>query len=98
MSNHIENVIVGTPQINPETIFAHNTGDWETNEKHKTLFTQERYLPKIMKEAGLVSSISEVKRNRPELCVKLQNEEFLKIKWGKKFLHILVGADDGKIL
>ena len=89
--DNIENVVVGTPSLKPETVFAHNIEDWETNEIHKTLFTQERFLPKIMKEAELVSSTSEVKRNRPELCITLNNNEFKKIKWGKKFLFILVG-------
>ena len=44
-----------------------------------------------MKEAGLVQSISEIKRNRPELCLTLDTPDCINIKWGKKFLFIIVG-------
>jgi len=91
--NIIENVIVGNPTLNPATVFAYDTEDWELIEKPKTLFTAERYLPKIMKDVGIVNSISEVRRNQPGLCITLEQEEFRTIKWGKKFLFILVGEE-----
>ena len=94
MAEYIENVVVGNPPIKPETIFSNNSTDWETNEKHKTVYTNERFLPRIMKEVGIVNSVSEIKRNRPDLCVVLGKNSFFKIKWGKKFLFILVGADN----
>lgn len=55
--------------------------------------TETRYLPKIMVEAGIVSSISEVRRNRPELC-KMYPDNMTtceEIKWGKKHLYVVVG-------
>lgn len=85
------NVVVGKPLVSPESIFAVGKTDWEQNEWPKTCFTTTRYLPAIMKEAGLVSSTSEVRRNRPELNVTLEKLDYLEIKWGKKFLFILVG-------
>lgn len=87
----IENIVIGTPLVDPSTLFSKDVEDWTKVEKEKTLFTTERNLPRLMKEAGIVSSISEVRRNQPKLCVDLNTPDFLKIKWGKRFLFILVG-------
>lgn len=70
------NVVIGTPLVHPAELFASSMEDWETHEQHQTLFTETRFLPAVMKEAGLVSSTSEVRRNRKELCVELQNPNF----------------------
>ena len=87
----IHNVVIGTPLVIPSLLLAFNERDWEESEKRSTLFTQTRYLPAIMKEAGLVQSISEIKRNRPELCLTLDTPDCINIKCGKKFLFIIVG-------
>ena len=86
-----ENIVVGTPLVDPSTLFSLSDEDWANIEKPKTLFTEERNLPRLMKEAGIVSSLSEVRRNQPKLCIDLNEPDFLRIKWGKKFLFILVG-------
>lgn len=86
-----ENIVIGTPLVSPESIFASSREDWEQIERSKTLFTNSRYLPAIMKEVGIAPSIGEVRRNRPELNRVLHDLDFLKIKWGKRFLFILVG-------
>ena len=80
------NVIIGSPIVEPKTLIALDDIDWETNEKEKTLF-----LPAIMKEAGIVKSIGEVRKNKPELVFTLNELDCLWIKWGKKFLYIVVG-------
>jgi len=85
------NVIIGTPLVHPSKLFASSMEDWETNERPQTLFTSTRFLPTAMKEAGLVSSTSEVRRNRKELCVELQTPNFFLLKWGKRFLTVAVG-------
>lgn len=90
---HIENVVIDSPMVDPSTIFAYNNTDWEENEKLKTCYTSERYLPKILKEIGFVKSNSEVRRNKPKLCISLNGPDFLEIKWGKKKCWILVGVD-----
>ena len=59
--------------------------------KEKTLFTETRFLPAIMKEAGIVQSTGEVRRNKPELMITLDKPDCINIKWGKKFLYIVVG-------
>lgn len=87
----IQNVVIGRPLIDASTLIALDERDWEENEKQNTLFTETRFLPAVMKEAGIVQSISEVRRNKPELFVFLEKLDCVNIKWGKKFLFIVVG-------
>lgn len=87
----IQNVVIGNPLVSPEFLLATNKDDWENNEKSQTLFTEERNLPAILKEAGIVPSISEVRRNRPELMIKLETPDCFWVKWGKKRVYIIVG-------
>ena len=86
------NVVIGTPLVAPEELLAFNHNDWEQNEKPKTLFTVTRYLPAILKEEGIVSSTNEVRRNNPKLNIKLNTSDCMMIKWGKKFLFVVVGV------
>lgn len=85
------NVVVGKPIVEPWLLFANDLVDWDENEKKNTLFTETRFLPTIMKEAGIVSSTGEVRRNRPELYITLDKVDCINIKWGKKRLYIVVG-------
>ena len=85
------NVVINNLLVHPSELFAFNEKDWEENEKTNTLFTTETFLPKIMVEAGVVNSTSEVKRNKPELFINLDKIDFIQVKWGKKFLFIAVG-------
>lgn len=85
------NVVVGKPLVSPEILLALNKEDWEQNEKKVTLFTETRYLPAIMKEAGIVSSINEVRRNNQKYNVSLDKLDCMMVKWGKKFLYIVIG-------
>ena len=85
------NVVIGKPIVDASSLLALNATDWEENEKQRTLFTETRFLPAVMKEAGIVSSTGEVRRNRPELCVMLDKLDCINIKWGKRFLFIVVG-------
>jgi hypothetical protein len=87
------NVVIGTPQIEPWQLLAFDEKDWEENEKKQTLFIETRFLPTIMKEAGLVKSINEVRRNKPELCKELEGPDFIDLKWGKRHLFILVEGE-----
>ena len=86
-----KNVVVGTPIVDVEELIAKDKDDWESNEKAETLFTNNRFLPGIMKEAGMVNSTGEVRKNKPELVKTLEELDCLWIKWGKKFLYIVVG-------
>ena len=90
---HIENVVIGNPLCPPQELLALNEADWKENEKEKTLFTSERFLPRILVSLGIFPSISEVRRNKPELCITLDKVDFLdKFKVTKKnFLWIVIG-------
>ena len=85
------NVVIGKPIVEASSLLAIDDKDWEENEKENTLFTETRWLPAIMKEAGLVQSTGEVRRNKPELCMTLDKLDCINLKWGKKFLFIVVG-------
>lgn len=87
----VANIVIGTPLVSPEDLIALNHDDWENNEKCQTLFTSERFLPAIMKEAGLVKSTNEVRRNQPALVITLDKIDCFWLKWGKKKLYIIVG-------
>ena len=88
----IQNVVIGTPLCSPSLLLADSIEDWENSEKKITLFTQERFLPRILVEVGIAKSSSEVRKNRPELFKELCDVDFIKIKWGKRFLWIVVGV------
>ena len=89
----VQNVVIGEPLVPASELIANNQKDWEECERSQTLFTDTRFLPAIMKEAGLVSSISEVRRNQPALMVNLTKPDCLWLKWGKRFLFIVIGLD-----
>lgn len=87
-----QNVIVGVPLVGTlAELFGSSLEDWALNESEVTLLTEERFLPRILVEAGIVKSTSEVRRNRPDLWRELNELDFFQVKWGKKFLWILVG-------
>lgn len=88
---YIENVVIGKPLVDIHELLAKDLEDWNNVELEKTLFTEERFLPKILVEAGLVGSTSEVRRNKPELVITLDKIDFVELKWGKRRLWIVVG-------
>ena len=87
----IQNVVIGKPLCEPHLLFASDEADWRSNERENTLFTDERFLPRILVSAGIAKSVSDVRRNRPELVRELHEVDFIMVKWGKKFLWIAVG-------
>lgn len=88
---HIENIVIGKPLVKPSEIFALDETDWERTEKDKTLWTESRSIASIMKDLGIVKSIGEVRRNKPQLCVPQDKPDYKEIKWGKTKLFVLVG-------
>lgn len=87
----IFNIVIGKPLVSAETLLAFDEQDWISNEKEHTLFTNTRHLPAVLKEAGIVPSVSEVKRNKPQLNITLDKLDCLWVKWGKKKVYIVVG-------
>ena len=90
---YIENIVIGTPIVSPESMFASSDDDWGTVEKEKTYYTDERFLSRILVDLGIYPSISEIRRNKPQLVKSLDSLDFidgLKVKKKRK-LWILVG-------
>lgn len=90
---YIENIVIGKSLIEPQYIFASDQEDWDKNEKEKTYFTDERYLPKILVKLGLYPSVSQIRKNKPDLMITFDKPDFVfKLKVKKKhWLWILVG-------
>lgn len=90
---YIENIVIGTPIVNPKDVLASSDDDWNIIEKEKTYYTDERFLPRILVNLDIYPSISEIRRNKPQLVKYLNNLDFidgLKVKKKRK-LWILVG-------
>lgn len=90
---YIENIVIGTLIVDPKNMFASNEDDWSRLEEEKIYYTEERFLPKILVELGIYPSISEIRRNKPNLIVSLDKLDFVdNLKVSKKRrLWILVG-------
>ena len=74
-------------------MFASSDDDWNAIEKEKTYYTDERFLPRILVDLGIYPSISEIRRNKPQLIQSLDNLDFIDgLKANKKRkLWILIG-------
>ena len=86
----VKDIVIGKPICEPWYMFCNEQNEWD-DIKDNVLFTEERYLPKLMVDCGLVKSISEVRRNKPELVINLDKPDFIEIKWGKSRLYIQIG-------
>ena len=83
-------IIIGKPIVDPWYIFCKEKEEWD-GVKDNIVYTEERFLPRLMVDLGIVKSISEVRRNQPKLFTNLDKLDYLEIKWGKNKLFILVG-------
>lgn len=90
---YVENIVIGTPIAEMPQMFASDKNDWNKVEAEKTYYTDERFLPRILVDLGIYPSISEIRRNKPQLMVSLDKVDFiydLKVSKKRK-LWILVG-------
>lgn len=89
---YVENIVVGKLLVDESELFASSVGDWLENEQYKTYWTKERFLPRILVDIGIFPSISEIRRNKPELVRTLDKVDFFKLKaTKKKIVWIAVG-------
>ena len=90
---YVENIVIGKPIVEPSTMFSLDEDDWNRTEKEKTYYADERFLPRILVDIGIYPSVNEIRRNKPELMVELNQLDFLdNLKVSKKRrLWILVG-------
>ena len=90
---YVENIVIGKPIVELSTMFSLDEDDWNRTEKEKTYYTDERFLPRILVDIGIYPSVNEIRRNKPELMVELNQLDFydnLKVS-KKRRLWILVG-------
>jgi len=85
------NIVIGEPVCDPALLISANREEWETGDEKDTLFTNTRFLPAALKEAGVVPSTNEVRRNRPDLCRNLNQLETFFVNWGKQRIYVIVG-------
>ena len=90
---YVENIVIGKPVVDPQELFAADKDDWNKVEKEKTYFTEERFLPRILVDIGIYPSISEIRRNKPQLVVTLDHLDYIdEVKVSKKRkLWIVIG-------
>ena len=90
---YIENIVIGNIDTCESDLFAYDEKDWCQNEVDKTYYTDERFLPKILVALGIYPSVSEIRRNKPDLMITLSAKDFIsKLKVAKKrYLWIAIG-------
>ena len=82
---YIENIVIGKPIVEPFIMFATDEDDWIKFEKEKTYYTDERFLPRILVDIGIYPSVSEIRRNKPDLMISLDKLDFINnLKVSKK--------------
>lgn len=85
------NIVVGEPIVALHELLAFNIDDFLDNELQHTFYTTERWLPNILVRIGAMKSKGEIKRNRPDLVVELNDLDCFWVKIGKKKYYIVVG-------
>ena len=85
------NIVIGKPLVEPWKLISNSEEEFEKDDRRDTLFTNERFLPALLVDAGIVKSRSEVKRNKPEFCKELIELDCFWVKWGKQRIWIIVG-------
>lgn len=89
---YIENIVIGKTIAEPKSLLALNDKDWFGNELDKTWFTKETFLPRILVSIGIFPSVNEIRRNKPELVVNLDEIGFIELKvTRKRKVWIMIG-------
>ena len=81
---YIENIVIGKTIAEPKSLLASNDEDWFNNELEKTWFTNETFLLRILVAIGIFPSVNEIRRNKPELVVNLDEIGFIELKVTKR--------------
>lgn len=84
----IENVVIGTPLVALYHLLGRDEKD--VSWKEATWYTNERYLPRILVDLGLVPSTNWVRKNKPELNIELNKSDFLEVRVSKKKMPIWI--------
>ena len=74
---YVENIVIGKPVVEPQQLFAADENDWKRTEEEKIYFTEERFLPRILVDIGIYPSVSEIRRNKPQLMITFDHLDFM---------------------
>lgn len=88
---YIENIVIGKPIVDLWQLLGEGIND--KSYEDVTVYDTERFLPRLLAKYGIMQSVSEVRRNKPELVKTLDKLDFLEIKIGRKKVWIVVGMD-----
>lgn len=92
IKKHIETIVIGNPLVPLWMLLGVNEEDKSFEET--IVYDTDRYLPRLLAKYGFTKSASEIRRNRKDLDVQLNNPDFLEIKLGKKRITVIVGLDN----
>ena len=56
----IQNIVIGKPLVEPWSLISLSEKDFEKNDRKYTMFTEERFLPTLLVNTGIVKSKSEI--------------------------------------
>lgn len=95
MAKHIENIVIGIPLVPCGVLISDGGTPDMLNEMEKTYFTNNCNIAQILKELGVVPSVSEVRRNQPMLISNLDNDyvDCFWVKWGKRKFYVVKGRN-----
>lgn len=88
---YIENIVIGYPIYPLKELISDGTDADYEQAYEKTYFTHKRNLAAILKDIGVVQSVNEVRRNKPEYCKELADLDCFWAKWGKRKFYVIVG-------
>lgn len=73
-------IVIGTPLVSLDTLGV--------EDPH---FTNERNLAKIMVDLKVFPSMGQIRKNRPDLMIELNEFDCIELKIGKRWFYIIVG-------
>lgn len=93
MAKYYENIVIGKPICNITGLISDGTLNDYNEEIEKTYITDNRSIPNILKDLGVVKSVSEVRRNKPELFKEslTDHADCFWVRWGKRKFYVIVG-------
>lgn len=93
MAKYYENIVIGKPICDIIGLISNGTVNDYNEEIEKTYITDNRSIPNILKDLGVVKSVSEVRRNKPELFKEslTDHADCFWVKWGKRKFYVIVG-------
>lgn len=75
-------IIIGKPLVSSDVLSLDDP-----------VYSSERYLPRLLVDLGIFPSVSQVRKNRPDLCITMDTPDCIEFRIGKRRLYIVVGGN-----